>query len=93
MFRDQIPDKPRNPKAASESANPDLQKHGPVIPGPADLTEGWGLTFALSHRESSTGRAKGSAAWEGIANLFWFADRENGIGGMIASQIVPYGRA
>lgn len=92
MFRDQIPDRPRIRSTIRESAKPDLQKHAPVIPQPDDLTEGWGLTFALSHTDSATGRAKGSASWEGIANLFWFADRENGIGGMIASQILPYGR-
>ena len=27
----------------------------------------------------------------GIANLFWWCDREKGVAGMIASQVLPFG--
>ncbi|KAK1143718.1 hypothetical protein N8T08_006118 [Aspergillus melleus] len=58
---------------------------------PETVAEGWGLSFSLSHQKSGTGRAAGSGSWEGLANLFWFADRDNGVGAIIASQILPYG--
>ena len=28
-----------------------------------------------------------------IANLFWWCDREKGVAGMIASQVLPFGDA
>lgn len=95
MFKDQIPTMPRYPNEPSLSAKPHLAKHGPVRPLAAheteSQTEGWGLTFAINHETKDSGRKPGSASWEGIANLFWWADRESGVGGMIGSQILPYG--
>lgn len=38
-----------------------------------------------------TGRGANTAWWAGIANLFWWADREKGVAGMIASQVMPFG--
>ncbi|OKL56493.1 hypothetical protein UA08_08241 [Talaromyces atroroseus] len=97
MFTDQIPQLPRYPNRPAETAKPHLAKPSPVRPlanpaADAQRTEGWGLTFALSHVDNRvTGRPAGTGSWEGIANLFWFADRKSGIGAMIASQILPYG--
>lgn len=98
MFTDQIPNFPRSLNVYGENAKPWLANPTPVIParnihGAVDdsMTEGWGLTFSLSHEPTYTGRAVGTASWEGLANLFWFADRENGLGGIIATQILPYG--
>ncbi|EEA21903.1 hypothetical protein TMatcc_008670 [Talaromyces marneffei ATCC 18224] len=95
MYKDQLPDLPRYINKPAQSAKPHLAKHAPVRPLPAhedeSTTEGWGLTFALNHNAKESGRKPGSASWEGIANLFWWADRESGVGGMIGSQILPYG--
>lgn len=91
MFTDQIPDLPRYCNEFAPSAKPLLANSCPLVPCDNTLTEGWGLSFSLSHQESPSGRAAGSGFWEGLANLFWFADRENGIGAIIASQILPYG--
>lgn len=97
MFKDQISLTPRYLNKYAESAKPHLARHTPVRPlrnqKEDELkTGGWGLTFALDYaRNEETGRPAGTASWEGIANLFWFADRETGVGGMIASQILPYG--
>lgn len=91
MFTDQIPHMPRHCNEYIPAAKPLLTKTFPLVPTADDLTEGWGLSFSLSHTKSPTGSAVGSASWSGIANLFWFADRQNGIGGMVASQILPFG--
>lgn len=91
MFTDQIPDMPRDCNEYTPTSRPDLANPTPLMPAPEGATEGWGLTFSLSHQESSSGRAAGTASWEGLPNLFWFADRKNGVGGIIASQILPYG--
>ncbi|KAI9043606.1 serine hydrolase domain-containing protein [Aspergillus affinis] len=91
MFTDQIPDKPRYCNEYTPSAKPLLANPCPLVPCADDLTEGWGLSFSLSHQKSGTGRAAGAGSWEGLANLFWFADCQNGVGAIIASQILPYG--
>lgn len=38
-----------------------------------------------------TGRGANTFWWAGIANLFYWVDREKGVAGMIASQILPFG--
>ncbi|KAL6357264.1 hypothetical protein LRP88_07422 [Fusarium phalaenopsidis] len=91
MFTDQISDKPRFSNVCVPVAKPELANPTPLTPMPDDHTEGWGMSFSISHFPSETGRAPGTASWEGLANLFWFADRKNNIGGIIASQIIPYG--
>lgn len=42
----------------------------------------------LTIEPGPTGRGRNTAWWAGIANLFWWCDREKGVAGMIASQIV-----
>ncbi|CAG8931608.1 unnamed protein product [Penicillium salamii] len=91
MFTDQIPTMPRYCNLYTPAGKAELANSTPLVPCPDDMTEGWGLSFSLSHTQSDTGRAAESGSWEGLANLFWFADRENGIGGLLASQILPYG--
>ena len=39
----------------------------------------------------ATGRGANTCWWAGIANLFYWVDREKGVAGMIASQILPFG--
>jgi hypothetical protein len=43
------------------------------------------------HLEDSAVHSKGTGWWAGLANLFWWCDRSRGVGGIIASQIVPFG--
>ncbi|KAE8332701.1 beta-lactamase family protein [Aspergillus sergii] len=91
MFTDQIPQYPIYHNDYCQSAKPTLANNCPIIPKPGNPTDGWGLTFMLSHERSETGRAAGSASWEGLANLYWFADRVNGIAMIFATQVLPYG--
>ncbi|KAF5005122.1 hypothetical protein FDECE_8442 [Fusarium decemcellulare] len=91
MFTDQIADKPRYSNVCVPVAKPEVANATPLTPMPDDHTEGWGMSFSINHFPEDTGRAAGSGSWEGLANLFWFADRKNNIGTIIASQILPYG--
>jgi hypothetical protein len=45
----------------------------------------------ITMKEGQTGRGKNTGHWAGLPNLFWWADREKGVGGIVASQIVPFG--
>ena len=39
----------------------------------------------------ATGRPAGAIGWAGLSNLFYWIDRQNGIGGFWATQILPFG--
>ncbi|KNG89887.1 beta-lactamase family protein [Aspergillus nomiae NRRL 13137] len=91
MLTDQIPQYPIYHNDYCQSAKPTLANSCPIIPKPRNSTDGWGLTFMLSHEKSETAREACSASWEGLANLYWFADRVNGIATIFATQILPYG--
>ena len=45
----------------------------------------------MTNREDApTGRPAGSLMWAGLANLYYWIDSKNGIGGFWGSQILPY---
>lgn len=68
-----------------------ISRASEIYPQINDPPQGWGLTFFHHVHGTQTGRAAGTVFWSGLPNLFWWADRERGLGGMIASQIVPQG--
>ena len=37
-----------------------------------------------------TGRSETTAHWTGLSNVFWWLDREQGVGGVVGSQILPF---
>ncbi|KZP11427.1 beta-lactamase [Athelia psychrophila] len=55
----------------------------------ADLT--WGLGGLCTLEDVEGRRKKGSLSWGGLPNLFWWIDRESGVAGMYASQVLPQG--
>ena len=53
----------------------------------------WSYTFQRNEEKAPTGRPAGALGWAGLANLFYWLDRENGIAGYWATQILPFGDA
>jgi hypothetical protein len=45
----------------------------------------------ITQEAGVTGRGRNTGWWAGIANLFWWCDREKGVCGFIASQVMPFG--
>jgi methyl acetate hydrolase len=72
------------------SANPELSVDAEFFPGEP---KSWGLSFQINEAPASTGRPAGTLMWAGLANSFFWIDRENGIGGAYLSQILPFGDA
>lgn len=66
---------------------PSLSNTGEFFPG---LAKGWAYTFMTNREDAPTGRPAGSLMWTGLANLFFWIDRRNGIGGYWGSQILPF---
>ncbi|KAL6895214.1 beta-lactamase/transpeptidase-like protein [Trichoderma longibrachiatum] len=90
MFRNQVPQFPNLGRQIFFDAKPDLTN---IIydfyPVPGDPPQGWGLTFMKSNG-GSTGRSKGVAHWAGLANCWWWCDREKGVAGILCTQILPF---
>ncbi|KXT04292.1 hypothetical protein AC578_7967 [Pseudocercospora eumusae] len=92
MFKNQIPEHPNFARHGIPAAKADQTNPAPELyPQEGNPPQGWGLSFMLTQEPGATGRGANTAWWAGIANLFWWADREKGVAGMIASQIMPFG--
>ena len=66
---------------------PTLSNEAEFFPG---MPKSWALTFMINEKDAPTGRPAGALAWAGLANLFYWIDRKNGIGGFWATQILPF---
>ncbi|KAK7955352.1 beta-lactamase/transpeptidase-like protein [Apiospora saccharicola] len=95
MFRNQVPEFPNLGRQGIPAADPTLTNPLPdLYPVEGDPPQGWGLTFMQSNGGAS-GRSpgltgKGTAHWAGLANTWWWCDREKGVAGMVCSQILPF---
>lgn len=69
---------------------PSLSNDAEFFPG---MPKTWALTFMINDEDAPTGRPAGSLAWAGLANLYYWIDRRNGVGGFWATQILPFADA
>ncbi len=69
---------------------PNLSNDAEFFPG---MPKSWALTFMINDEDAPTGRPAGSLAWAGLANLYYWIDRRNGVGGFWATQIFPFADA
>ena len=67
---------------------PSLSNDAEFFPG---LSKSWALTFMVNDEDAPTGRPAGALGWAGLANLFYWIDRRNAVGGLWATQILPFG--
>lgn len=68
-------------------AIPSLSNDAEFFPG---MPKSWGYTWMINDEKAPTGRPAGELAWAGLANLYYWIDRSNGIGGFWATQILPF---
>ncbi|MCW2756521.1 MAG: 4-chloro-3-hydroxybutyrate hydrolase, partial [Nocardioidaceae bacterium] len=66
---------------------PSLSNPAEFFPG---MPKSWALTFMLNDEDAPTGRPANSLAWAGLANLYYWIDRQTGVGGFWATQIFPF---
>lgn len=72
---------------ALHTANPPLSHDFEMFPG---SPKSWSLAFMRNEELTTTGRPAGSQGWAGLANLFFWIDHENGLGGFWATQVFPF---
>ena len=70
------------------SAQPEIAGAFDAMPG---QHSGWGLGFLINPEPGPNGRHPGSLAWAGIFNSYYWIDPEAGLGGMMLSQLSPFG--
>ena len=66
---------------------PALSNDAEFFPG---MPKSWAYTFMINDEDAPTGRPAGSLAWAGLANLYYWIDRHNNIGGIWGTQIFPF---
>ena len=69
---------------------PALSNDAEFFPG---MPKSWAYTFMINDDDAPTGRPAGSLAWAGLANLYYWIDRENRVGGFWGTQIFPFADA
>lgn len=67
---------------------PTLSNDADFFPG---QSKSWSYGFMVNDEDAPTGRPAGALGWAGLANLFYWIDRKNGLGGFWATQILPFG--
>ncbi|MCW5232090.1 serine hydrolase domain-containing protein [Verminephrobacter eiseniae] len=70
-----------------KSAIPPLSNDAEFFPG---IDKQWGLSFMINNAQAPTGRSAGSLAWAGLANTYYWIDQKKGVGGVYATQILPF---
>lgn len=90
MFTNQLPEHPNFARRYLPAIKPDLvyptDELYPLCP--ATKPQGWGLSFMQS--PGMTGRSGNTVHWFGLSNVFWWCDREQGVAGIVASQVLPF---
>ncbi|KAK4048026.1 hypothetical protein OIV83_005060 [Microbotryomycetes sp. JL201] len=82
-------------KPFSKTANPALatpvEWYFEPKQGETEQTLGWSaLQTTVTRFDTSSGLRKGTLSWCGLANTYFFLDREQGIGGLITTQVFPW---
>lgn len=79
--------KPKQKVTMLPGVIPSLSNDAEFFPG---LEKDWSLTFMVNDAKAPTGRPAGAIGWAGLANCFYWIDRQNGVGGYWATQILPF---
>jgi methyl acetate hydrolase len=70
-----------------KTAAPPFSNDAEFFPG---MDKRWGLTFMINSDKAPTGRSPGSLAWAGLANTYYWIDQSKGVGGVYATQVLPF---
>ncbi|MEZ5212408.1 serine hydrolase domain-containing protein [Gordonia sp. (in: high G+C Gram-positive bacteria)] len=70
-----------------KTSAPALSHDAEFFPG---QSKSWAYSFMVNDEKAPTGRAAGSLAWAGLANLYYWIDRESDVAGIWGTQILPF---
>ncbi len=70
-----------------KTSAPSLSHDAEFFPG---QSKSWAYSFMVNDEQAPTGRAAGSLAWAGLANLYYWIDQESDVAGIWGTQILPF---
>ena len=70
-----------------KTAMPSVTNDAEFFPG---IRKTWGLGFMINTEKAPTGRSRGSLAWAGLANTYFWIDPAKGVGGVYLTQLFPF---
>ncbi|KAF2658489.1 beta-lactamase/transpeptidase-like protein [Lophiostoma macrostomum CBS 122681] len=92
MWENHIPNQPNFGRGGPAPADPFLAGPTPeMYPQEGSPPQGWNLAGMLTIEPAASGRGRNTAWWAGLANCFWWVDRERGVAGVIGAQVLPFG--
>ena len=75
---------------AFRAVEPEYTNPAEFFPG---QSKSWAYTFMVNDEQAPTGRPAGALGWAGLANLYYWIDRTNGVAGIWGTQILPFADA
>ena len=57
----------------------------------AGMRKKWGLSFLITPEKVPGRRGAGSLAWAGLNNTYYWLDPEQGVAGVLMTQVLPFG--
>ena len=96
LFQDYVPQATKNssnPAAAAAdigkvpSSIPQVTSTGQFLPG---TKLGWSCGLMLNLEDVKGGRKKGSGAWAGLGNVYYWIDPTAGVTGLIMTSVLPF---
>ena len=54
------------------------------------MRQGWGLASLVNTETTPEGRSPGSLSWGGLANTYYWVDPTRQVGGVFATQVLPF---
>jgi methyl acetate hydrolase len=70
-----------------ETAMPPYSNDAEFFPG---MIKKWGLGFMISTERLPGRRGAGSLAWAGLGNTYFWIDPDEGVAGVILTQLIPF---
>jgi methyl acetate hydrolase len=89
LFKDQIPRVGCSNKGIGDvpSTLPPVTCTGAFLPG---VDKGWSCGMMMNNEDTPNGRRKGSGAWAGLGNCYYWVDPSAGKLGFVMSAILPF---
>lgn len=82
------PSRPDFARNGPPPANPSLVNAAPEFyPQPGNPPQGWTYAGFLTIEAGPSGRGKNTIWWMGLANCFWWVDRQRGVAGFLGGQV------
>ncbi|KAK6375677.1 hypothetical protein LTS17_007499 [Exophiala oligosperma] len=91
LFADQLPAEVDRSQLGEISASiPLASAEGGFFPSLPTGSRGWSCGLLLNHEDLPFGRKKGSGAWAGLGNLYYWIDPTSGVAGIIGTGMHPF---